>query len=587
MKAALFLLLFTIQLSFGQSSHDQIDSLSRELQIQKGKELVLAQISLASLIMTIDIEQSDSLLAVSMSSSLRSDFMEGRIRTILVQAAVANYRNRFDKSRELLVEAIDLSRANQFEEGLAYAYTTLGSQLLRQASYAEAIDNHFKGASYAKELEMPDVEVTNLLNIGLIKQRIGELDESEKYLRQAIEICDKEGLDFRQAQLWVNLGVLEFSRQNVGLSVDYNERALALFQSLGDKQYAAQCLQNIGFAYASMKKRSESFSYYDRAIAMRQETGDQAGIARIMLNKGKLERELGQLAAATHFGEQAIDMLSSSRNPRLLTDIYQFMSEVYQVQNKHALALEYYKKYAASKDSLQASINETKIAALTSQFEFDKQERALKMANKETELLRSRQLIFILAIVALLTVMVVIFLATRQKMARQKMERQMVMDQVRISQLQEDKLSQELALKKMELSNFADQLKQKNQIISDVHVELEILKTEEQKRLVEYGLKSLSEGIENRSGSVISWEEFRLKFDAVHKDYVKDLVSKHDGLTKNEIDLCILMKVNLTHKDISHILNIEYDSVKKSIQRLFRKLGFNTSDELRAHLLKI
>ncbi len=115
--------------------------------------------------MTIDISRSDSLLEEALSASVQSDFIEGRIRAILVQAAVANYQSRLVKSRELLDRAIELSEASQFDEGLAYAYTTLGSQLLRRSAYAEAIENHFEGASYAGKLGLFDVEVTNLLNI--------------------------------------------------------------------------------------------------------------------------------------------------------------------------------------------------------------------------------------------------------------------------------------------------------------------------------------------------------------------------------------------------------------------------------------
>lgn len=583
----MLLLLLSVQLSFGQGSRHQIDSLSRQLQISTGNELVLAQVSLASLVMTIDTELSDSLLNVALKSSERSGFSEGKIRAILVQAAVANYRSRLDKSRSLLDEAIKLSEESQFDEGLAYAYTTLGSQLLRSGNYAEAIDYHFKGSGFAKTLGLFDVEVTNLMNIGLIKQRIGELGESERYLKEAISICEENGLDFRQAQLWVNLGVLEFNRQNTGLSIDYNRKALTIFDALGDKHNTAFCNQNIGFAYASLKDKDLSYQYYDEAIAIRKEINDQAGIARVLLNKGKYERDDGQLEAASSFGKEAIELVEGSGNRRLLTDIYLFLSEVYQAQKNYQQAMTFQKKYSVNKDSLQSAINETRIAELTSQFEFDRQEKALLVAQNEAQLLKSRQLALSLVALVLLAAIVIVIMVARQKIALKQLEKELALDKARISQLQEDKLAQELEVKRLELGNYADQLKQKNQVITNIKTQLENLKTEERERLVEFGLESLSKEIESRTSGVISWEEFRLKFDAVHTNFVRDLVSNHGNLTKNEIDLCILLKVNLTHKDISHILNIEYDSVKKSIQRLFRKLGFNSSDELRAHLLKI
>ncbi len=412
------------------------------------------------------------------------------------------------------------------------------------------------------------------------------MDESEKYLKEAIQICEEEGLDFRQAQLWVNLGVLEFSRQNVGLSIDYNQRALSLFQSLGDKQNAAQCFQNIGFAHASMKNKEASYQYYEQAIELREEIGDKPGIARVLLNKGRLESELGQRVSAISFGQEAMDLLEGSENARLLKDIYGFMSTAYEVQNRYDMALEFQKKYSALKDSLQATINETKIAELTAQFEFDKQERALEVMNKEGELLKIRQEILTYATIALIVIIVILVFAARQRIARQRLEKEMAIDKARISQLHEEKLSQQLAMRDIELNSYADQLKQKNQVIADFRSELENLKTKEQKWLIEYGLKNLSEGIDRRKDGGLSWEDFRLKFDAVHTDYIRNLVSTHSGLTKNEIDLCILMKINLAHKDISYVLNVEYDSVKKSIQRLFRKLGFSSSDELRAYLMR-
>ncbi len=583
-RIAIFLL---VHQAHGQNSQSRIDSLHHFLETASGKELTLAQVQLASLIMTINLSEADSLIERALQSSEASGFTEGAIRSLLVKAAITNYKGNWRGSEQLLNKAIELSDKHSFTEGLAYAYTTLGSLNLRRGQYAEALDYHFKAVAGAQSLGNSDMEVTNLLNIGLIKQRVGALDEAEKYLTEAVEICEANGLDFRKAQLYINLGVMEFSRQNIGSSIDYTKEALTIFRRFKDQPNTAQCLQNLGFAMASLQKKEEAFAYYNESLAIREAINDQSGIARILLNKARLENDTGNSDGAIPLATEAWRKAKEIKDHRFLADAALFLSEVHESIKNPMVALRYYKSYAAAKDSLQRSMNESKIAQLTAEFEFGKKEQelalsqqALALSDQESEALRSRQLFLLTFIIALIIIITTLIIYHRHKQTRQRLEQQLLIERTKAAGLEREKLKQEL-------NHYAGQLRQKNELIAAFQTQLHQLEPEQKKGLDEQHLNQLAVELEGRSGHSLSWEEFRLKFDTVHQGFVSELKKQHPDLTPNEIDLCILLKVNLSYKDIADILDIGYEAIKKAMQRLFRKLGFASSEELRSYILQV
>jgi CheY-like chemotaxis protein len=81
-----------------------------------------------------------------------------------------------------------------------------------------------------------------------------------------------------------------------------------------------------------------------------------------------------------------------------------------------------------------------------------------------------------------------------------------------------------------------------------------------------------------------SWKSFELAFQNIHGEFTKNLLLKHPGLTKSELRLCTLLKLDMNTKDIASMLFQSPESLKVGRSRLRAKLGMTEEDSFHSCL---
>jgi DNA-binding CsgD family transcriptional regulator len=69
--------------------------------------------------------------------------------------------------------------------------------------------------------------------------------------------------------------------------------------------------------------------------------------------------------------------------------------------------------------------------------------------------------------------------------------------------------------------------------------------------------------------------------------FVKALLKKHPDLTKAEIEFCLLIRLNLTTKEIAEILHITHKGVFMKKYRLLKKIQLDEDTNLVNYLLMV
>lgn len=83
------------------------------------------------------------------------------------------------------------------------------------------------------------------------------------------------------------------------------------------------------------------------------------------------------------------------------------------------------------------------------------------------------------------------------------------------------------------------------------------------------------------------WENFTKHFNDVHTNFYKKLIKNYPELTKNELKLCGLIKMNLSTKEIAQLLNINPESVQKSRYRIRKKMNLSKEENLDIYIQNI
>lgn len=121
-----------------------------------------------------------------------------------------------------------------------------------------------------------------------------------------------------------------------------------------------------------------------------------------------------------------------------------------------------------------------------------------------------------------------------------------------------------------------------SELIRQLHPLIEICRAnQEAKDIVSNTIASIEQKVKEDS-----WKSFEVAFQNIHGDFTKNLLLKHHCLTKSELRLCTLLKLDMNTKDIASMLFQSPESLKVSRSRLRNRLGMNEEDSFHSYLSK-
>lgn len=159
------------------------------------------------------------------------------------------------------------------------------------------------------------------------------------------------------------------------------------------------------------------------------------------------------------------------------------------------------------------------------------------------------------------------------KIERLKNEREMM-------EIKNNVLIQDNENKSNELARTTMNLVRKNEFLS-------VLKSELKKIEGEANLKYIFKIIDQNLNNTEDWELFKEAFNNVDKNFFKKLKIRHPNLSPNDLKLCAYLRMNLSSKEISPILNISTKSVDIKRSRLRKKMCLARNVSISNYLFEI
>jgi DNA-binding CsgD family transcriptional regulator len=142
-------------------------------------------------------------------------------------------------------------------------------------------------------------------------------------------------------------------------------------------------------------------------------------------------------------------------------------------------------------------------------------------------------------------------------------------------QLSEEKLQQT----HQQLEQYTLRMKEKTALLERFEQELETLKN----MGVAKGSSTEKAMHELLQASILTeaeWQHFRDLFEKVHPGFITRMRLKLPELTPAETRLLVLTKLQLSNKEMGAMLGIGYDAIKKTRQRLRKKIELPEQDSL-------
>ncbi|WP_157491392.1 hypothetical protein [Flammeovirga sp. SJP92] len=302
-------------------------------------------------------------------------------------------------------------------------------------------------------------------------------------------------------------------------------------QFSGQHSYAAILYSMWGDLYTGKGEINKALDYYYKSLKTIEDHKRRLGLRVELLKKvSQLNSQLGnykkayqEMTASKELGDRLFGS-QSARN----------------------------KKLFEIKDSYRKSIEENK--------EYRK-EQELKVLKIQQEKLNQR-LIYLVSLLCI-TVLSATFIISLLKVKHQSKQ-----------QLLKERSKAEIDIKKKELTVTSLQLIEKDKLLQEIKQGLEDVKQQKSDASVERINKTIN------LNTAKTWEEFEARFIQVNSAFYDTLNAIHDNLTRNDLKLCALIKLNFSSKEIGQLLGISTDSVNKGRYRLRKKLGLHRDDNL-------
>lgn len=492
----------------------------------------------------------------------------------------------FDKSLQLRENSKDSA-------GVANNLINLGNLRYIEGKYVEASDYFYRALRLANELGNNNLAGITLMNMANVLTQQKNYDKAVEYLEEALDYHRKEGNRKEEANVLHNIGIIHFEKKDYERAKDYFVQALTIKEELKtDPAGMIKIYNNLGLIAKEENNPDVAGQYYSSTLRIARLTGDKPGEAVALNNLGSLRMMQGSPGAL----EDLLGSLQIAQGlglKKLILSNYDNLQQFYSSRNNWEKAYDYSQKYRLLNDSIFNEESSGKIIELQTKYdtEMKEKENQILRDRQRIQLLRNRILTLIAVVLAIIAASFFIMFRLKRQSLRQNRElfdKEAEISQMRLKasegrnrNLQETLFAEEeikklqaksLELKKQELVSATMLIASKNEIFERLKKLAEEIKSDGQSDGFEKAKEIITE-IDRQTDVETQWEQFRVRFESVHRSFFEKLRSVDGGLTQNDLQLCAYLKLNLTSKEIARLMNISPESVNTSRYRLRKKLN--------------
>ncbi len=430
----------------------------------------------------------------------------------------------------------------------------IGVLYIEEKDRPKAKESFYKAYEIAKKLKDEELIGTYGINLALVLNKMGELDEAENYIEEALpllkirtnvlllaKLAKAENLLLREQYVQAERLALDILPQINNLSL-INEGA-----TVNDKITLLLLITKI---YEKQKQFKKAQTY--------------ALMAR---------------AAQLNIGERI--------------ESYGILADLYGETNEFRNAMAYKDSVLLATDSLYAIKN----MAL-----FKSEKVKFQIQNYQNELLESRKILkqekqfFYTLIFGVILIMGFFLWIYKNNSLKHKQRKRIVelelakeknehllkerrhREKEALVLLEKERLKHELDSKNRELTTKAMYLASKNQLIEEVVQSLSI----NAEIATNTSLKNKVNDLKKHLKKDTQWDTFFVHFEELNQGFLDRLRGEHPNLTPNDIRFLTFLYMNLSNKEIASLLNITPESCRKRKERISKKM--NVPENLPLHV---
>ncbi|MEO5930482.1 MAG: tetratricopeptide repeat protein [Candidatus Kapaibacterium sp.] len=429
---------------------------------------------------------------------------------------------------ECFERSVELAHAIGARSKEANGLSALGCVYLEIGNYSRALEQFLRAAEILDGSDETVIACDIAMNTGIVHAELGDREKACQYYRESLGMAQAAGSKSLQISPLVNIGNILFEQGDPTAALEHYRRALGLSAELGDGGKDLYALMNIGFLHLDTGAQEKALQVLRQALPT-AEGQNSAATWRIIFGIGRCHAELKEYPQAFEWLARGLEGSRRFDQPETEVRVHETLSIAHEALGDVAKSLEHFKLMAELKERLWGRDQQRKVAQLRVQAEIER-------AAKEREILR------------------------REK----------------------EMLEAEMEHQTRELTSMALHLVEKNQFLDGLRKEMSDV-VQSLDGAARPKVKGLMRQVDGNIGGGEEWRAFEAQFEKVHNDFLKRLAAGCPDLSRAELKVCALLKINLSTKEIAAMLASSDRTIGNHRYRIRKKLGLNEDVNLTTH----
>lgn len=516
--------------------------------------------------------------AKEIAEHLNDKLLLGKIKNNLAESY--SMTGRHDKAEAEYLEIFQLYSSIPDTNAMSVSLINLGDE------YAKTGRTELAAETELQAIKLKETS-RDYRKLAFYYQKLGELfidrDNAkwEAYAMKALELTRNKEFTTSYATIAVynDLGAIWRIKDDYQKAAAYYDTMYQIAVEVGSKKGIATATSERALLLFDMKQYNEALPLAQKAYSIIQDTDDNYQIAyeatlisRILLKLNRPEEAISLLHKAQKTAESA-DLL-----PEIL-EAKKYLTQAYLQLGNYKEAFGFQSQWIILKDSIDGNEVRNTLNDLETRYETAKKQQLIDRLNEKNLEHEKRNKLFIgLLFTSFIVLILLVFIIwLRNKTLRQN--HILHLKEQEISKLENQNLVNDLDYKSRELTAAAVHLMNKNEVLSDLR-----------DKIASSGMQDLHGVIRQIDLNLNldhDWQNFLKHFEVVYPDFFRKLKDQYPLLTPNEERLCAYLRINMSTKEISQMLNVTIAAVDKSRNRLRKKMDLDPEVKLNEFLSQI
>jgi tetratricopeptide (TPR) repeat protein len=232
-------------------------------------------------------------------------------------------------------------RTQQNDTNKANNLNILSNKLEVISSYDSSLTFSVSAQKLSEKLGFKKGIADAYVNLGDVYYDRGDYAKALEYDNKALAMFDDiNNIKGIATALW-KIGSIYDVLGDYAKALEFENRSLPIFSRINDKQGVASTLLNIGNIYGNLDNNTKAEEYYLKALTINREIGSNEGIATNLCSIGITYMQLGDFAKALEYSLNALAIDSSTNNKSGTAYVLGNIGIIYESQGKYAEALSY------------------------------------------------------------------------------------------------------------------------------------------------------------------------------------------------------------------------------------------------------